>query len=144
MATVYLGIGSNIGDRKEYIKKAIDSLNENHIYTEELSSIIETEPDGGPPQGKFLNMVARATTTLQPAELLTTLKEIEVDLGRTKTVVNGPRTIDIDILLYDRETISTTVLTIPHPRMHERDFVMLPLAEIAPHIAKLFSSDIPA
>ena len=144
MATVYLGIGSNIGNRKNFIKMAIDSLNERGICTEELSSIIETEPVGGPPQEKFLNMVAKATTQLQPVDLLKTLKTIEKKLGRTKNVLNGPRTIDIDILLYDNQTISTPVLTVPHPRMRERDFVMIPLNEIAPHITRLLSVDIPS
>jgi 2-amino-4-hydroxy-6-hydroxymethyldihydropteridine diphosphokinase len=88
------------------------------------------------PQGKFLNAAAEAETNLAPQDLRTTVKAIEKNLGRQETVPNGPRVIDIDILLYDRITVNTPNLTIPHPRMCERDFVMIPLKEIAPLIAK--------
>jgi 2-amino-4-hydroxy-6-hydroxymethyldihydropteridine diphosphokinase len=135
MATVYLGIGSNLGNRKKNIEDAVTSLRKNHISILKRSTIIETDPVGGPPdQGKFLNGVLKAQTELSPNELLNLLKHIEQELGRTKTVLNGPRIIDIDILLYDDLILQTPQLTLPHPRMFARDFVMNPLKEIEPHL----------
>ena len=141
MAIVYLGIGSNLGDRADNIKKAIDCLNQNGINVQKLSTVIETEPVGGPAQGKFLNAVLEAQTDLPPQDLNAAVKLIEKDLGRQETVRNGPRIIDIDILLYDRISITTPQLTIPHPRMLERDFVMSPLKEIAPDIANVLTDE---
>ena len=132
---VYLGLGSNLGDRQDNIQKAVAAL-KSHIQIEKISTVIETEPVGGPPQGKFLNAVLKGTTSLSAQKLLETVKSIETNLGRVPTIKDGPRTIDIDILLYDRLNIQTPQLTIPHPRMHKRDFVMIPLKEIAPDIFK--------
>ena len=100
------------------------------------SKIIETTPEGGPPQGPYLNCVIEIQTTLSPHELLKRLQKIEVDLGRIRTIKNGPRNIDLDILLYGNAKISETALSIPHPRMFQRDFVMKPLKEIAPELIK--------
>jgi 2-amino-4-hydroxy-6-hydroxymethyldihydropteridine diphosphokinase len=137
MAMVYLGIGSNQGDRRYYITEAISCLNKNGVSVLKVSSIIETDPVGGPPgQGKFLNAAVEARTELSPEELLVCVKSIERQLGRTETVRNGPRPIDLDVLLYDRLTIRNPQLTIPHPRMREREFVMRPLKEIAPRIVE--------
>jgi len=128
--TIYLGLGSNLGDRKSNILQAIDKMKNIGIEILQCSSIIETDPVGGPKQEKFLNAVVKAKTELSPQILLGRLKEIEKKLGRIKTELNGPRTIDIDILLYDNLHVSSDELTIPHPRMFERDFVMEPLREI--------------
>jgi len=143
VATVYLGIGSNLGDRTKNIQDAVSKLNTNGISVKKVSTIIETDPVGGPPQGKFLNGAIEAQTTLTAPELHATLKKIEKDLGRVDTIRNGPRTIDIDILLYDELTFQTSTLTIPHLRMLERDFVMTPLKEIAPAVAKRIQSKLP-
>lgn len=134
MATVYLGLGSNLSDREANIKEAIARLNQNSVTAKKISTIIETDPVGGPAQGKFLNAVLEAETDLAPPDLLNLTQKIENQLGRTRTTPNGPRTIDIDILLYGDQTIRTPDLTVPHPRMLERDFVMKPLREIAPHL----------
>ena len=137
MATIYLGLGSNLGDRHKNIASAVECLNQNGITIKKLSTIIETDPVGGPKdQGKFLNAVAKAETNLSPENLRNTLKTIEQTLGRVKTAKNGPRTIDLDILLYDMDVVNTSELIIPHPRMLNRDFVMIPLKEIAPDLAE--------
>lgn len=130
MATVYLGLGSNLGDRKEHILDAVRLLHERGIKTIQLSSLIETDPVGGPPQGLFMNAVLQGETSLLPQELLLVCLNIETHLGRIRTIKNGPRAIDIDILLYDDLCIDTPDLTIPHPRMKERDFVMRPWREL--------------
>ena len=139
MATVYLGIGSNQGNRHHNINEALAWLNKNGISVSKASSIIETDPVGGPPQDKFLNAVVKIETKLSPSELLSTCQIIERQLGRVREVPNGPRTIDLDILLYDHLTIATPQLQIPHPRMREREFVMRPLKEIAPQIVEELS-----
>ena len=136
MVTVFLGLGSNLGNRGGNISRALSELEKKNINVLKMSTIIETEPVGGPPQGKYLNAVAKASTSLAPQELLKILKAIETDLGRIKTTPNGPRHIDIDILLYGEESIQTPQLTIPHPFMRTRDFVMIPLREIAPETAE--------
>ena len=136
MATVYLGLGSNLGDRALNIKNAIDSLNKQGIAVKKVSTIIETDPVGGPEQGKFLNGALEAETKLSPEDLHKTLKNIEKDLGRTPTVRNGPRTIDLDILLYNNLSIQTPELTIPHPQIFKRYFVVEPLKEIAPQVVR--------
>ena len=135
MAKVFLGMGSNLGKREHYIQSAIAQLSPNHIDVWQISSFLETNPVSGPPQGKFLNIVVQAWTPLTPEDLLTRLQDIEEKLGRERTVVNGPRTIDIDILLYDDINLNLPHLIIPHPRMLEREFVMTPLREIAPQLA---------
>ena len=136
MAVVFLALGSNLGNRRKNIRLALDQLEKKSIIVERLSTVIETDPVGGPPQGKFLNAVLKATTRLSPLELLSALKSIERDLGRTSTVRNGPRIMDIDILLYDNLTMNSSELIIPHPQMFERPFVMTPLEEIEPQLAK--------
>lgn len=139
MKIIYLSLGSNLGDREKNIYCALEQLEENQIHILHCSSIIETEPLGGPPQGKFLNAVLEAKTSLSPFELLKTIKTIEANLGRTRTDLNAPRTIDIDILFYDNVMIATPELVIPHPRMLNREFVMIPLGEIAPDLVKELS-----
>ncbi len=125
-----------MGDRHAYLHKAMSLLKELDIIVLKTSSVIETDPVGGPPQGKFLNAVLKAATSMAPETLLNHLKAIEQQLGRKITVKNGPRPIDIDILLYDNISIVTPTLTIPHPRMFDREFVLRPLQEIEPDILK--------
>jgi 2-amino-4-hydroxy-6-hydroxymethyldihydropteridine diphosphokinase len=133
--TVYIGIGSNLGDREKNIKAAIDLLKDTPgLVVEKVSSLIETEPQGYMPQGKFLNGVVKIRTELSASKLFSLLQGIESKLRRVKTVKNGPRTIDLDILLYADHQISTQDLVIPHPRMFQRRFVILPLLEIEPDI----------
>ena len=127
----YIGIGSNLGDRRKYIENAIQKLNETKgIEVKKVSSIYETDPLSGPIQGKYLNGVIEIETEIEPRELLTRLLDIEIQLGRKRTVKNGPRTIDLDILLFGDKKIDEPGLKIPHPRMQRREFVMKPLKEI--------------
>ena len=132
MVTCYLSMGSNLGDRRNNIKLAVKKINAlKGTKVIKLSKIIETNPVGGPRvQGKFLNAVAKIKTNLSPLTLLKNLKNIEKELGRTKTVRWGPRVIDLDILLYANKIVKTKILTIPHPRMFERDFITKPLVEV--------------
>ena len=125
-----------MGNRAAYIQQAVRELETRGIQITKMSSLIETEPVGGPPQGKYLNAVAECVTQLLPEDLLFTLQEIEKSIGRVKTIVDGPRVIDLDILLYDQIKIDKPDLVIPHPRMHSRDFVLTPLKEIAPQLLK--------
>lgn len=129
----YLSLGSNLGDRHATMQSAILLLGKQAGSVDRVSSAIETEPWGFKSANKFLNMCVRITTTLSPEQLLVTTKDIELQLGRTTKSVNGQyhdRPIDIDILTYDDLHINTPSLTLPHPHMHERDFVMIPLREI--------------
>lgn len=133
MHTVYLSLGSNLGDREATMRRAIDLLNERAGSVDRQSSFIETEPWGFESTNKFLNMCVRLLTTLSPEQLLMATKQIERELGRTQKSVNGQyhdRPIDIDILMYDDLQLSTPDLTLPHPHMQEREFVMIPLREI--------------
>ena len=127
----YIGIGSNIGDRQGHIDSALRKLKEaDGIRVNKVSSIHETEPAGGPVQARYLNAAIEIETTLEPKELLRKLQAIEKELGRKRTVKNGPRTIDLDMLLYGDKKINEHDLKLPHPRMYEREFVMKPLKEI--------------
>lgn len=129
----YLSLGSNLGDRHATMQSAILLLDSQAGSVDRVSSAIETEPWGFKSANKFLNMCVRIITTLSPEQLLATTKDIELQLGRTTKSVNGQyhdRPIDIDILTYDDLHINTPSLTLPHPHMHERDFVMIPLHEI--------------
>ncbi len=132
MKTCYLGIGSNLGNRRKNIISAIkkiEALEGTQVIR--ASRLMETDPVGGPAgQGKFLNGALKLRTSLSPLLLLKKIKEIEREIGRTKGVRNGPRVIDLDILLYADRIINTKKLVIPHPRMFGRDFVMKPLSQI--------------
>ncbi|PWH16813.1 MAG: 2-amino-4-hydroxy-6-hydroxymethyldihydropteridine diphosphokinase [Anaerolineae bacterium] len=130
---VYLALGTNLGDRLENLRQARQALPP-AVEIEAASSVYETPPWGVLDQPPFYNQVVRAVTDLSPHDLLTYLKQIEQRLGRTETVRNGPRPIDLDILFYDDLELETPQLSIPHPRMEGRAFVWLPLAEIAPHL----------
>ena len=136
MATVYLGLGTNIGNRKENLTRAIEALSLALGHYTALSSFIETAPWGFDSDNAFLNCAVAFETELLPEELLNTTERIERELGRTIKSNGGiyhDRIIDIDILLYDSIIVETPRLTIPHPLMHMRDFVLEPLAQIAPH-----------
>lgn len=131
MSVIYLGLGSNLGDRESNLAKALDLLSQK-VKLEKISSIYETEPVGYSDQPWFLNLVCAGVTGLEPDDLLFCVKEIEGKLGRVSSFPNAPRPVDIDILFYDRLIIKTERLIIPHPRIEERAFVMIPLSEIAP------------
>jgi len=131
MSTVYIGIGSNLGDRHKNCLRAIELLRQNGLLVTKQSSMHETEPWGVTEQPEFVNMAVEAETELAPIKLLEMLKKIEKDMGRQDTIRWGPRIIDLDILLYDNIILRTDSLTIPHPLMHEREFVLEPLSEIA-------------
>ena len=131
MQTVYLGLGTNLGDRIANLQAAIAAL-ENVLQITAVSPIYETPPWGITDQPDFLNMCLTVETTLTPADLLTQLKAIEVEVGRVPGKRWGPRLIDIDLLFYANQIIKTEKLTIPHPQLPERAFVLRPLADIAP------------
>lgn len=132
MATAYIGLGSNIGDRIDIIKKSLETINSTpDIKVRKISSFYETEPMEYKNQDWFVNAVAEIDTELSPEELLDELNKIETDIERIRTLKWGPRNIDIDILYYDQELVSTSDLQIPHLRMNSRAFVLIPLAEIA-------------
>ncbi|GBD96872.1 MAG TPA: 2-amino-4-hydroxy-6-hydroxymethyldihydropteridine diphosphokinase [Nitrospirae bacterium] len=132
MSTAYIGIGSNLGNREENCKKAITILIENGVKVTKLSSIVETEPWGVRNQPEFINMAIKIETGLKPYELLSLLKNIESAVGRFPGPRWGARVIDLDILFYNDLVMKTADLEIPHPRISEREFVLKPLAEIAP------------
>lgn len=132
MSIVYIGIGSNIGNREENCLQAIRLIKEHGISVRKQSGMHETEPWGVKDQPKFINMAIELETGKKPKELLAVLKEIEKKMGRTEAVKWGPRIIDLDILLYDDLIIKTSEFEIPHPLVHEREFVLKPLCEIAP------------
>ena len=136
MARAFIGIGSNEGDRLAHISKAIQvlgSLRSTRVV--QMAMIAETEPVGGPPQGSYLNTVVELETGLAPLELLGALKDIEQQLGRAPSDVRwGPRPMDLDVLLYDDQVIREPRLCVPHPRMHERRFVLEPLVQLAPEL----------
>lgn len=131
---VFVGIGSNLGDRKRNIRLAFGLLGQlSGTVVAHQSPLYENDPVGGPPQGAFLNGVIELQTTLDPRTLLTLLKGIEKNLGRKDDGVHwGPRVLDLDILLYERLVLDIGDLKIPHPLMHEREFVLRPMMEIAP------------
>ena len=132
MAICYLGVGSNLGSRRANIKSAIRKINSlKGTKVIKVSKIIETKAVGGPRgQAKFLNAALKMETNIAPLALLKELKKIELDLGRIKTVRNGPRIIDLDILFYANRIIETKGLKVPHPKVFEREFVIKPLLEV--------------
>ncbi len=133
MKKIYLGLGSNLGDKKKNLDEALGRL-QKQVKLLKLSSYYRTEPVGYKDQDWFLNLVAEGATELSPEALLAFCQGIERDMKRIKTVRFGPRVIDVDILLYEGFSSSEPELTVPHPRMKERAFVMAPLAEIAPNL----------
>ena len=135
METAYLSLGSNVGDRLAYLQQAVEKLNQIEALTVcESSSVYETCPWGVKNQAAFYNLVLKVKTSLLPADLLTACQQIEKELDRTREKRWGPRTMDIDILLYGEKIISSATLQVPHPLMNQRDFVLVPLNEIAPQM----------
>ncbi len=133
MVAVYLGLGSNMGNRQENLNRALDFLSQ-RLRIEQVSSVCDTEPVGNTEQPRFLNLVCQVATGLEPLALLTLVKGIESKLGRLPDTSNRPRPIDIDILFYGDQVIDTPKLVIPHPRLTERAFVLVPLVKIAPDL----------
>lgn len=134
LPSVFLGLGSNLGDRKAALERALLLLAGRGFRPLARSSFYETEPVGGPPQDWFLNRVVGGETALQAEALLEACLEVEEEMGRMRLVRNGPRLIDLDLLLYGDLCRQGPRLTLPHPRLQERRFVLVPLAEIAPQL----------
>lgn len=134
MKIVYLGLGSNVGDSETLMRTALDTLNGPDLKLLRTSGIYETEPIGFREQPWFLNMAAEFETGLFPKQLLHRIRRVEKELGRVRTIRNGPRTIDIDILLYGNAIVQTAELEIPHPRYRERRFTLAPLVELNPSL----------
>lgn len=133
--TAYVALGSNMGEREEYLQKAVQRLeNRTETKVERISKFMETEPYGYVEQDKFLNGMLELSTLLTPEELLNVLHEIEEEAGRERTVRWGPRTLDLDIIMYDNLVLDTEQLVIPHMDMQNRDFVLIPLMELAPNL----------
>ena len=133
MVVAYIALGANLGDRLVTLQEAVRRLGQLGTV-EAVSSVYETDPFGYGNQPPFLNAVARLRTDLEPKKLLDGLLVIEADLGRVRTFRNAPRTVDLDLLFYDDVVLDEPELILPHPRLHERAFVLVPLAEIAPDL----------
>jgi 2-amino-4-hydroxy-6-hydroxymethyldihydropteridine diphosphokinase len=138
----YLALGSNIGDRVEYLQHAVDVLAARRDTTVvAISKVYATAPVGGPEQDEYLNAVVAIDTTCGPHELLDLAHEIEQSVNRVRTVRWGPRTLDVDVLLFDDVVLDDPNITIPHPRMWERDFVLVPLRDVAPERVSRLAAD---
>jgi 2-amino-4-hydroxy-6-hydroxymethyldihydropteridine diphosphokinase len=133
MSTAFVALGANLGDRAATLRWAVERLGTLGTVTA-VSPIYETEPLDYVDQPPFLNAVAKVTTNLRPGSVLASLLAIELDGGRQRSIRHGPRTLDLDLLLYDDVVMSTPDLTLPHPRMHQRAFVLVPLADLAPDL----------
>ena len=131
MSTAYVALGSNLGDREENLRNALKYLEANDMRVVKVSTFIETEPYGVTDQPGFVNAVCQVETKLEPLELLRLLLKIELEMGRVRLRRWGERNIDLDLLLYEDACVVSEELTLPHPDMQNRDFVLLPLAEIA-------------
>jgi 2-amino-4-hydroxy-6-hydroxymethyldihydropteridine diphosphokinase len=134
LKTIYIALGSNLGDRAENLRQARESIQSPHLKVTRASGIYETAPRELLDQPWFLNQVVEAETTLFPRQLLARLLKIEQEMGRQRLIPNGPRIIDLDILLFGNVVVHGAGLEIPHPRMEDRRFVLEPLAELAPAI----------
>jgi 2-amino-4-hydroxy-6-hydroxymethyldihydropteridine diphosphokinase len=129
---IALALGSNLGDREAHLERGLLSLRARGVETLARSAVYETEPVGGPPQDPYLNLVALVRTTLGPEALLRAALEVEGEAGRVRTVRDAPRTLDIDVLFHGEIVSRAPALTLPHPRLHERRFVLAPLVDVAP------------
>ena len=132
--TVYISLGSNLGDRASMLERAIAAMNSAGIRVMRQSSVYVTEPVGAPGQAWFLNAVVEVETSLLPLQLLHALLKIERELGRRRITPHGPRAIDLDLLFYGPSVIRTRELEVPHPRLTERRFVLIPMAQLAPEL----------
>jgi 2-amino-4-hydroxy-6-hydroxymethyldihydropteridine diphosphokinase len=135
MRLIYIALGSNVGDRAAMLARAIEEMNRAGLRVLRESSLYATQPVGGPPQAWFLNAVVEAETDWMPLRVLHTLQKIERSMGRRRTVLRGPRTLDLDILFYGSSVIRSRELEVPHPRLPQRRFVLAPLAELAPALS---------
>jgi len=134
LKTAYIALGSNLGDRAENLRLAREQMQSPNLRLTRASSLYETEPRGLLDQPWFLNQVIEAQTTLFPRQLLARLLKIELEMGRKRTIPNGPRVLDLDIVLFGDSVINAAGLEVPHPRMAERRFVLEPLAELVPEL----------
>ena len=137
MTRAFLGLGTNVGDRLGHLVTAVAAIED----AVAVSGVYETEPVGGPDQGRYLNVVVELDTRRSARELLAQGQALEADAGRVREVRWGPRTLDVDVLWVDGETVDEPDLEVPHPRMFERAFVMVPLAELAPDLAGGWAGD---
>lgn len=135
MSIAYIGLGANLGDRYAHLLGALTKMNERGIKVTAVSPIYETEPVGYTEQPRFLNAACRVETDLPPRELLAEMRRIESEMGRTLSFPNGPRVIDLDLLLYGDAVLAEGAIRVPHPRMQERAFVLVPLADLAPEVS---------
>lgn len=134
MRGIFIGLGSNLGDRLQNLRRAVDELGARGVSCVMASSVYETAPVGKEEQPDFLNAVIEVETSLTPEELLSVCMEVERVLGRVRVERWGPRVVDVDVLLYDDLRIESEMLVVPHPRLFERRFVLAPLVEIAPNL----------
>jgi 2-amino-4-hydroxy-6-hydroxymethyldihydropteridine diphosphokinase len=134
MTRAFLGLGSNVGDRRRYLRDAVETLDDAGIGLRAVSPLYETEPVGGPDQGRYLNLVVELDTELTARELLGVCRRIESAAGRVRAERWGPRTLDVDVLWIDGVELDEPDLTVPHPRMWERRFVLTPLRDLAPDL----------
>ena len=131
---LYVALGTNLGDRERNLARGVKGLEAHGLRITARSSVYETEPVGGPPQGPYLNAVVQADTALDARRVLSSCLEVEREVGRVRGEPNAPRTLDLDLLLFGDLVVRAPGFTVPHPRMHERRFVLVPLAEIAPGV----------
>lgn len=136
MTVAYVGIGSNVGDRVAFCRRAVDALREAEgVRVEKVSSLYETEPIGGPPQRSYINLVVRLDVDIAPRELLTVCKAIERRIGREPSDIRwGPRVVDLDLLIYGDEKVVEPDLEVPHAHIRDRRFVLVPLLEVDPEV----------
>lgn len=132
---VYIALGSNVGDRAALLARAVEEIGRAGLRVLRRSSLYETQPVGGPPQGRFLNAVIEVETDWMPLRVLHALQKIERGMGRRRSVAGGPRTLDLDMLFYGASVIRSRELEVPHPRLARRRFVLAPLAELAPALS---------
>ena len=130
MVRAFLGLGSNLGDRRATLRRAVGAIPE----VVAVSPVYETEPVGGPEQGAFYNIVVELDTRRSPRQLLELCRELEREANRVRRIRWGPRTLDVDVLLVGDQAVADDDLTVPHPRMHQRNFVMVPLLDLAPDL----------
>lgn len=135
MADVFIGLGSNLGDRPRFLRQALEALQGDQVRVRQCSSFRRTAPIGGPQQPDFVNAVARLEVQTTPQALMHKLLQTEARFGRRRQMVNGPRTLDLDLLLFGQQQFQTEFLTLPHPRASQRRFVLEPLLELAPRLA---------
>jgi 2-amino-4-hydroxy-6-hydroxymethyldihydropteridine diphosphokinase len=141
MTRAFLGLGSNVGDRQRYLREAVTTLEDTGIGLRAVSPVYETDPVGGPEQGRYLNLVVELDTDLTPRELLGVCRRIEAAAGRVRVEHWGPRTLDVDVLWIDGVELDEPDLVVPHPRMWDRRFVLAPLRDLAPDLVDASAVD---